>query len=143
VKNTDMLGLGFIPNRHKKKKSSHKDQATIRSGTDEAQEEPGRRRLANADSVTRVQVETRTGITQEKEKRKATPDPSVRRGCDPAWWRQHQQLAETTRAQAEGVAERRPKSCGASWETKKRPVRVPLTGCSFIPPRDDPTHGLG
>jgi hypothetical protein len=37
----------------------------------------------------------------------------------------------TADALAKAAAVRRPKSFGVSWETKKRPVRVPLTGCSL------------
>jgi hypothetical protein len=34
-------------------------------------------------------------------------------------------------------------SCGVSWETEERPVRVLLTERSFIPPREAHTRGLG
>jgi hypothetical protein len=75
-KKIGVLGLRFIPNRYKEE-NKQKYQVAIRSDTGEAQEELGRHRLAGANSITRAQVESRTRITQEKEKRKAAPDPSV------------------------------------------------------------------
>jgi hypothetical protein len=39
-----MLGLGSIPNRHKKKKSKQKNQAAIRSDASEAQKGPEKKR---------------------------------------------------------------------------------------------------
>jgi hypothetical protein len=39
-KKTDVLGLGFIPNRHKKKQIKKKYQAAIRSGAGKAQRGP-------------------------------------------------------------------------------------------------------
>jgi hypothetical protein len=66
-----MLGLGFIPNQHKKKKRKQKDQATIRSDAGEAQKGPGRCRLADADSVTGAQVEARTEILKKRRRRRS------------------------------------------------------------------------
>jgi hypothetical protein len=39
-KTTGMVGLGFIPNWHERRKTKQKDQATMRSGAGEAQEDP-------------------------------------------------------------------------------------------------------
>jgi hypothetical protein len=64
-----VLGLGFIPNQHKKKKRKQKDQATIRSDAGEAQKGPGRCRLADADSVTGARVEARTEILKKRRRR--------------------------------------------------------------------------
>jgi hypothetical protein len=38
-KKTGMLGLGFIPNRHERRKTKQKNQAAMRSGAGEAQED--------------------------------------------------------------------------------------------------------
>jgi hypothetical protein len=70
VKITGVLGLGFIPNQHKSRKKNKKDQATYRSSADKAQEEPGRRRLAGADSITGAQVEAHIEKQNQRQKTK-------------------------------------------------------------------------
>jgi hypothetical protein len=50
------------PKQHKKKSTNKGDQAAYRSGAGKAQEGPGRRRLAGADSITEAWVEARTRI---------------------------------------------------------------------------------
>jgi hypothetical protein len=53
---TGVLGLGFIPNRHKKKQIKKKDQAAIRFDAGKAQRGPGWCRLVGADNITGAQV---------------------------------------------------------------------------------------
>jgi orotidine-5'-phosphate decarboxylase len=63
-----MLGLGFIHNWHKKRKKKEEKQEKLRSGAQEAQVE--RRRLASAYTVAGAWVRARTGIQDERKKRK-------------------------------------------------------------------------
>jgi hypothetical protein len=65
-KKTGMLGLGFNPNRHNKKKTNKIDQAAIRSGAGKAQRGFGRRRLASTISITGARVEAHIGILKKK-----------------------------------------------------------------------------
>jgi hypothetical protein len=64
VRDTGVLGLGFNPNRHKRRKQIREDQAANRSGTGVAQSGLEQRRLAGVDSITGARVESRTGMIQ-------------------------------------------------------------------------------
>jgi hypothetical protein len=73
-KNIGVLGLGLIPNRHKKN-TNKRDQAAYRSDAGEAQKGPERCRPAGTSSVTRDRVKACTGTTQDRRhKDKATLD---------------------------------------------------------------------
>jgi hypothetical protein len=75
---TGMLGLGFIHNWHKKRKKKEEKQEKLRSGAQEAQVK--RRRLASAYTVAGAWVRARTGIQDERKKKKRGTDPSAQRG---------------------------------------------------------------
>jgi hypothetical protein len=114
---------------------------TNRSSVCEAQGRAEQCRLADAYSITGARVITLAGMTQEQENEEAAPDPSVWRG---AWPRTAapSSAADGDRWRTDKAAVVSwTKSCGMSWETKKKPVRgirVPLTGRSLYLHGGDP-----
>jgi hypothetical protein len=80
VEKTGVLGLGFIPNRHERRKQT-KDQVAIRSSAGEAQEGSVRHRLTGAVSIIGAWVGARTGVL--KKKREAKEVPSAWKGPRP------------------------------------------------------------